>query len=390
MRVLQVNKFGWSKGGAEIVMLRTTEALARRPEIDVAVFAGEPVEAPGASQSFPVKIPEFWEAKGAGKLRSAAHVIWSLSARAELAKALDEFHPDVVHLHNYAHQLSPSIVDLLHRRSVPTVMTTHDYKLICPSYQSVRRGEECDACYQKLSPLALRDRCLHDSVPWTTAAVAEAGLVRGLKYVAHTLIAPSQYLLDRLSNSWLSESAELRLVRNPAVPTGLQWQGDGGYLLFVGRLSSEKGVDHLITWALECDQRLVIAGDGPEADRLKAMASKSGLITFVGHVGPDRLRELRSACIAQVLPSTWPENFPLAATEAAVDGIPLILSERGGMPELLELGARGALQKSPTSAGLREALDQLREDNGDLTALRSALDPERYLDELIAVYKAAA
>ncbi|MGH9060521.1 MAG: glycosyltransferase family 4 protein, partial [Acidimicrobiales bacterium] len=360
MRVLHVNKFGWGKGGSEIYLRRVTDALGSRG-IAVGVFAGAPVEPAAGIAQYPVPIPDFHATRGvAGQAKAAAHVLWSRAMAAALAESLDDFQPDVVHLHLYAHQLSPSIVSLLQQRRVRTVMTAHDFKLVCPAYLAVRRGHDCFKCARHLSPVAARDRCLHDSLSWTVTALAEAALVRTRKLVADTVIAPSTFMLDALNGSWLRGVARLELLRNPAEPSGSVWHGDGRYLLYVGRLSPEKGVHGLIGQAHRAGRRLVIAGTGPEAESLEAHAAGLGAdVTLVGHVGDARLAELRMGAAAQVVPSSWPENAPLAALEAAVDGVPLLVADRGGLREIIALGARGAVLADDNEQAFTAALAEL-------------------------------
>ncbi|MGA2876656.1 MAG: glycosyltransferase, partial [Nitrososphaerales archaeon] len=108
---------------------------------------------------FPVEVPDFHAAKSPiNRVRAAGNVLWARKVSSSLEKVLNEFKPDIVHLHSYAHQLSPSIIGLLRKQNVPTVMTSHDYKLICPSYTAVRDGHDCFDCAVRLSLLPIKAR----------------------------------------------------------------------------------------------------------------------------------------------------------------------------------------------------------------------------------------
>jgi glycosyltransferase involved in cell wall biosynthesis len=388
MRVLQVNKFGWPKGGADVYMLRLATALSGISGIDVGVFAGSPIVVEETVRAFPAQIRDFWEQSGLARAGAASSVIWSHHAAVEIDQVLSEFRPDVVHLHNYAHQLSSSIVAMIRRRRIPMVMTAHDHKLICPAYLAVRKGADCYACSRHLNPVALRDKCLHDSLAWTATAFIESAVTRQGHHLPDVVIAPSPYLLRHLRSSWLASRVRLELVHNPAVASGVDWEGGGGYLLYVGRLSKEKGIASLLEWADACDVELVIAGDGPQRDELESSVRRSGQkARFTGHLDEQGLAKLRRSCAAQIVPSTVPENFPLAATEAAVDGVPLIVADRGGLPDLVRMGARGAIMSQASAAGLAEAVRVVGDGGGDLSRLRAALDLDGHCREVLAIYR---
>jgi glycosyltransferase involved in cell wall biosynthesis len=390
MRILHINKFGAVRGGSEVYLQTVAQAQAAAA-LDVGLFAGAPVESLVGVQTFPVAVPEFHEVGGLGKVTAALNVVWSRGARLDLGRVLEEFRPDVAHLHLYAHQFSSSIIALLRERRVPMVMTAHDFQLICPAYLAVRNGRDCLACARTISAVSIRDRCLHDSLPWTATAVAENLLVRKRSLLPDLLLGPSQYMVDALNDSWTRHRADIALLRNPAVPSGGTWHGDGGYLLYVGRLSAEKGVDGLIGWCGALGMRLVVAGAGPERQRLESVSNETRTdVDFVGHVDPDTLRSLRMGCRAQVVPSSWPENAPLAALEAAVDGVPLLVSDRGGLPEIIGLGARGAVMAESSTLAFATALNDLDRQQADLPQVRAELDLATHLTSLRAAYEGLA
>lgn len=389
MRILHINKFAYRKGGAEEYMLRTAERQANSGDT-VAVFGYGNQEFPNeiGVEHFDVKVSDFHEVRGIGKLGAASGVLWSSHSKASLRQAMRTFAPDVVHLHNYAHQLSPSIISEIRSSGVGSVYTAHDYKLVCPAYVANVRDEDCFACAHKLSKKLLIDRCHHDDLAWSALAGVEAAFVRTSGLVPDRIIAPSEFMHHALTDSWLHNGPRISLVRNPVEATGHLWSGKGDFLLYAGRLSREKGVEALIQATAELNIALVVAGDGPLRDSLETLAlSLSADVKFTGHIGAVALSTLRTNCIAQVMSSQWPENAPLSALEAAADGVPLIVTRRGGLPELRTIGARVAVVSDVSSNELSRALRELERTSGDPSTFERETSWATHLSLLSGVYQ---
>ncbi len=388
MRILHINKFAYPKGGAEYYMLRTA---TRQSELghDVAVLGSDPDSSslPAGVRTYGLEVPDFHSLSGVDKLRAAVNVLWSKEAADVVDAAMQDFRPDVVHLHNYAHQLSSSILAVIRKRNVPSIYTAHDYKLICPAYVANVDNHDCFACSSGISTKLIRKKCHHGSLQWSTVVSAEALIVRGRNLLPDKIIGPSRFMTNALRESWLGRKAVIELLRNPVTQSGLTWTGGGGYLLYVGRLSREKGIDKLITAAAELQLPLKIAGDGPLRSELELhAASVAAEVAFVGHVEHEDLTKLREECLAQVLSSTWPENAPLSALEAAADGVPLIVTDRGGLPEFADMGARIAIIQQIDSREVKVALESLGGYEGDLDEFARLTSWDLHLQELERIY----
>lgn len=338
--------------------------------------------------SYSLDVPDYHALEGPAKARAAKDVLWSKPAAEVVAKALDDFKPDVVHLHNYAHQLSSSVLAEFRKRNIPSIYTAHDYKLICPAYVSNVDNADCFSCSDTLSIKLMTKRCHHESLPWSAVVGLEAILVRRGKWVPDTIIGPSQFMTDALQSSWLRGFSDIRLLRNPVEANGTTWRGKGDYLLYVGRLSREKGVDQLLLAASALGIPLKIAGEGPLREELEQIAvSRSADVEFMGHMDQSSLALLRKDCRAQVLSSTWPENAPLSALEAAADGVPLIVTARGGLPEFTEMGARAAIVQNLGHEELGRAVRSLADLHGDPERFALETSWETHLEALTDIYK---
>ncbi|WP_133177966.1 glycosyltransferase [Microbacterium testaceum] len=387
-----MNKFAYSKGGAEVYMASLAGVQANDGN-DVAVFGGDldPSFLDEKIEKYGIEIPDFHSADTLQKkARAAQAVFWNRDAAKELDRVIGEFCPDVVHLHNYAHQLSSSVLPVIRKRGIPSVYTAHDYKLICPSYVANISGEDCFSCVKKLSLKPIIRACHQTSRTWSSVVLGEAIGVRTLGLTPDLVIAPSDFMGDRLAESWLSPHSSIITIPNPASWDGGEWKGSGDFVLFVGRLSREKGVDELVHACHGAGIPLVVAGDGPLRSELQSAVTGLGAnVRFTGHLPHEELLALRQNCIAQVIPSTWPENAPLSVLEAGASGVPMIASNRGGLPEFMSDGARIALVDEITAAALEAALERIERLPGDAAMFRTRrswhLHERRVMDAYVRV-----
>ena len=248
---------------------------------------------------------------------------------------IQETKPDIAHLHNIAHQLSPSIIHTL-ASPIPIVQTLHDYKLIDWNYlhypRTIGLGEQ----------LVLRaERALHQ-------------LLRSYSYIDR-FIAPSTYMKDVCVRAGI-RAGKITVIPymvhphpkpSPLAGEGRRSRASRGkpYLLFAGRLSPEKGLDVLLeAMKLLPNLRLKIVGDGPlqatlrdsSADQGRLQNDKLNNVQFLGNLDQTALQRLMANATALVVPSLWPENSPLVIYEAYTQGIPVIASNIGGIPELVQ------------------------------------------------------
>ncbi len=367
MRVLHVNKFLYRRGGAEAHVLDLAASQRARGD-EVAVFGmAHPQNPPlPLARHFP-PYAEFDPPPPGLRDRAdlAARMLWSRSAARGMRAALAEFRPDVVHLHNAYHQLSPSVVAAARRAGVPLVMTVHDYKLACPTYRFLDHGRICTACVHGGLRQAVRRRCRDGSLAASTLAATELGVHRLLRaYAAVGAFAcPSRFLRDQLVAARVFPE---RLVHLPnPTPLGVPRRtGPGAGVVYAGRLSPEKGVDVLIraVGALDPEDlrgaRLEIAGDGPEHTSLAALAERvaPGRVRFHGRLDAPALADLVASARVSVLPARWLENQPLGVLESFAAAVPVVGSRLGGIPELVVPGDTGALVPHDDPAALAEAL----------------------------------
>lgn len=373
MRILHVNKFLYRRGGAEGYLLDL--AQMQKEHGDQVAFFGmqHPENTVGEHQdAFPPEVQ--FEPPPAGvlpKVRTVARMMWSTSAARGIQQVVRSFRPDVAHLHNIYHQLSPSVVRALQRSGVPMVMTMHDYKLICPTYQMLDHGQPCTACIDRGPGMAAVRRC--KSGQWVPSAVAASEVMVHRRLGAYdpigALIAPSRFLLDMVQRAGVGRG-RLRQVRNFTDLSVQPREARNAAIVFAGRLSAEKGVATLIraVGILARDRPgqhlLDIAGEGPEGEELRALAARCapGAVRFHGRLARADLIELLSSAVVSCTPSIWFENQPLSVLESFALGVPVVASDIGGLAELVRQDRSGSLVAPGDSNALADALSLYLDD----------------------------
>jgi len=409
MKILHVNKYLYRRGGAEVYM-QDVAALQSAAGHEVAFWGmAHADDDPAVAGRYADQLAPFIElepppAGALPRLRAGARMVWSEASRRAFAGVLKDFRPDVAHLHNIYHQLSPSILQPLRARGVPIVMTLHDYKLACPSYQFLANGELCTRCLDGRFRHAVQTACKGGSRGSSALLAIESRIHRSTRAWApvHLFLSPSRFLAGKMVEAGVFPD-RMNVLNNFIDARDLPVKGSpGGPLVFAGRLAHEKGVDVLVraVGRLSPDARLQVAGDGPERQALERLAADvaPGRVTFRGRLGKAELLSLlRSASVA-VVPSTWHENMPMAVLEAFGCGLPVVTTDLGGLPELITPGVDGAIVPARDPVALATALDGLLADQDRTFAMGLAgrrkvvadFAPEHHLHRVLTYYEQAA
>lgn len=405
MRVLQINKYHYLRGGAERYYFEATRLLERAGHdvIPLSMKSERNEPADGAGHFLP-EIDYRRRRSLATRFREAAKVIWNREASGRIGELVERYDPDIAHLHNIAHQLSGSIVTALARAGVPVVQTIHDYKAVCPAYRRFRAGRPCDDCRRYRYWNAVRHRCVLGELPASAVAAAETAFYRaiGLYEKGVTLFhAPSLFMKETLVDWGFPEE---KIVHFPYTLDLEGYEpmvgGDDGTFLFMGRLSHEKGLTVLLDAAERLgDVSIVIAGEGPEREMLERVAAERrlGNVRFAGYLGGDDLTRAVRSCRAVLLPSEYDDNSPLVIYEAFALAKPVIGADRGGIPEMVRSGETGLVFPPGDGAALAGAIETLRDDEDLARRLgRTARErmegeygPETHLEKLTRLYQRA-
>jgi glycosyltransferase involved in cell wall biosynthesis len=298
-------------------------------------------------------------------LRTASEIIYSGEAKRALHKLLKQSHPDIAHAHNIYGRLTSSVLDLLAKMDIPIIMTLHDYKLICPNYKMLNKGETCEACRGRNFYMSVRNRCHKSSLLASLVYAFEAYFCQWMNKYSRNVnifIAPSLFMKKKLVEYGWPKDRIVYLPNFIKLPTFDPVFSPEKYFLYLGRLSSEKGIATLIDSFISLnpdrfDIRLQVVGEGHLRRQLEEKGSQDPRIQFMGYLSGNKLKETTRKALAVIVPSEWYENAPISILEAFAYGKPVIGSRIGGIPEMIDEEINGYLFDPGNADDLREKLE---------------------------------
>lgn len=298
----------------------------------------------------------------AGDLKLAASAIWSRSAARRVRTAIVAGRPDVVHVHNTFSAASPSIYAAAGYAGVPVVQTLHNYRLVCPAAVAFRDGRACTDCVAlPIAVPAVVHACVRGSRAQSAVAAATLAVHRALGTYDRRIrlyLALTEFQRELLVRGGFP-ARRIRVIPNFLEPDPGEGTGARSGVLYIGRLSVEKGIATMVATAAEVPGTIRVAGDGPLAPSVRD--APPGSITFLGRLERARVQAEVRRALAVVLPSTWFEGFPLVVLEAYAAGTPIIASRIGSLAEIIEDRETGLLVRpgdaSDLAAGIRWAID---------------------------------
>jgi glycosyltransferase involved in cell wall biosynthesis len=306
---------------------------------------------------------------------------------------------DVVHFHNLFPLIGPFAIRFFSKRNVPVVLTLHNYRTGCIKGTHFKDNRLCQKCnVNSINTASFIEKCYRDSfIQSLLYEISRKFLVFNYRYVT-SFVTLTEFMKSYLKNSiQLSSNQMVEVIYNsssPSVEATRIVHSNINQLVFIGRLSEEKGIRNLLSAWENCHLdktkwKLIVAGSGPLQELLDF--KKEG-IEFKGKISGSAARDLIGQSRLVVIPSLWFEGFPLVLSEAASIGKGVIVSNVGGLGSL-ELG-HWVIKTDPTSDGLRDTLNGL--DEIDYLSLeksarnwyQSAGSQNVLTDELVDLYRA--
>lgn len=335
MRVLQVhNRYFRGMGGEDTVLDLEARLLRRH---------GHEVDQHLVTTS---------QLRGAGVVQlasAAAGSIWSQHSYREVQTKIDSFQPEIVHVHNTFPLLSPSIFWAVCKAGVPVVSTLHNFRFVCANGILMRDGAPCEDCVDASPLQGLLRRCCNGSIGITGAATAIRMVHDGLGTFRSRVNA--YIVLNDFAKSVFVRAgfpgARLKVKPNFVEPTLAARRlvtERGRRITFAGSITNAKGVDLLIEAWKRLQPKgweLAFCGEGPCIETAQKLSSECPSITWRGKLPRAELQRFLAESRYLVLPSRWYEGLPMVVLEGFAAGLPAIVPDHGGFPELVKLSEDG-------------------------------------------------
>lgn len=369
MKILMVNKFLYPNGGSETYIFKLGEQLQKTGH-EVQYFGMEHEGRIVGNHADIYTSDMDFHAGGFGKLLYPFRIIYSGEAKRKMRLVLEDFRPDVVHFNNINFQLTPSVIyavrayERKYGRHVRIVYTAHDYQWVCPNHMMriPATGEICFACRGGDYKQCSKNRCIHNSRIKSLLGTIEAQYYAKRKTygMVDVILCPSEFMKKQLDTDPLLADKTVMMHNFIEADKGRQsGMVKKDYVVYFGRFSEEKGTKTLLEACRALPEiPFIFAGTGPLEDEVSKVAN----VENRGFVTGEELRRLISEARFSVYPSEWYENCPFSVMESQMYGTPVLASDLGGAPELVQAGMTGDLFRGGDAQELTEHIKAMWED----------------------------
>ncbi len=387
MKILQIHNYYKIRGG-ECSVVGMEEALLRKNGHDIQQFVRDSQNINNMSIN--------------GKINSLINTPYNQKIYQDMIHTIKTDRPDVAHVHNVFPLISPSVYVALHDCDIPIVQTIHNYRFMCPNGQFFVNGNICEDCQSIGFASAFKKKCFRNNRMLSALyAISISRMWRTDIIQKHITkyIALNNFVAKKLMVSGIPDS-KIEICGNFIEPLPNSFSNKQNYILFLGRLSHEKGISTLLRALSKLnDVNLKIAGTGPEEGSLKKQAEKycHNNVNFLGHVSGEDKYKLIAEAQCMIVPSEWYENFPVSVMESLSLGTPVIASNIGGLPDMIKPNITGLLFKAGDPDNLAENIHSLLSHPDRITEMsqqatttaKRIFNPQQHLTQLIDIYQHA-
>lgn len=330
--------------------------------------------------------------------RQTVVTVWNGETYHNLRLLIRDKRPQVVHIHNTFPLASPAVVHAAKAEKLPVVMTLHNYRLLCVNALFFRQGRVCEDCLGHLPWWGVVHGCYRNS---RAASAVVAGMLTFHRFLGTWDMVDRYIVLTEFSRQKFIQagfpSEKLVVKPNFVHPDPGVGSGKGGYALFVGRLSPEKGIGTLLkAWEnLGGRVPLKIVGDGPLAEEVRRAAERMPGVEWLGRKAPDEVYVLMGEAAFLVFPSEGYEGFPRVIAEAFAKGLPVLATALGAQGTIIEDGRTGLLFRPGDLEDLAAKVEWLLAHPTELARMRkearaeyeAKYTAERNYERLMAIYR---
>lgn len=401
MKILLVNKFHYLKGGSEKYYFDLAKLLQEHGH-EVAFFSMQD------EKNIKTGCKEYFVENSdmnSKNIFKALDVIYSRKNKKAMEKALDDFKPDIVHLNNFQRQLSASIIKPIKKRNIPIVFTAHDLQAICPAIVMLDSQRQiCEKCLNGKYVNCAKNKCIKNSGLKSILGTVESKYYRYKKIYINKIdkiITPSEFYKLKLIQDGIPGN-NIEAIHNFIDMDNYNVEvEDDGYAFYFGRLIKEKGIFTLLeAFKSLKDKKLLIAGDGPDLEKIKEYLNKNNMqenVKLLGYIDSDKVKEYVRKSRFIVVPSIWYENCPYSVLETLAIGKLIIGSNLGGIPELVKNNESGLIYTYNKPKELQEKMRVLFENKELADELgknakqiaKKEYSKESYYNKIINIYEGA-
>lgn len=401
MKILLVNKFHYLKGGSEKYYFDLAKLLKENGH-EVAFFSMQD------EKNIETDCKEYFvksldmNSKNPFK---AVDIIYSRKNKKIMEKALEDFKPDIVHLNNFQRQLSASIIKPIKKRNIPIVFTAHDLQAICPAIVMLDNEKNiCEKCLKGKYINCIKGKCVKNSGLKSILGAVEGKYYRLKKIYSKKIdkiISPSEFYKLKLIQDGIQEDKVEAIHNFINIDDYNVKVEDEGYALYYGRIIKEKGIMTLLNAFKNIKKhKLYIAGTGPDVEKVEKYIKENNMadrVELLGFLDSKDVKAYVRKARFIVVPSIWYENCPYSVLETLAMGKPIIGSNLGGIPELVQNEKTGLIYKYNNEKELEEKMNYLFENKekalefgkNSKEVARNEFSKENYYKKLMKIYEGA-
>jgi glycosyltransferase involved in cell wall biosynthesis len=341
MRVLLIHNFYKESGGEDSVFFAEKNLLeSKGNDVETLTFSNQTIKS-------------FTE-----KLSASKNIFFNRRSAKLLQKKIDEVLPEIIHVHNFFYVASPSIFYVAKRNNIPVVLTLHNYRLLCPGGIFLKKQDICEKCLNGSLLNAIRYKCFSNSFTGTallSGMISYHRLINTLQKKIDVFITLTNFSKTKFIEGGIS-SDKIMIKPNFNKSTETEYpKKREKYALFIGRISTEKGIDLLLNCWENINYPLKIIGRGPLMNKLDNQSNRN--IIYLGEKSQDEVYIEMIKAQFLVFPSQCYEGFPMVIVEAFSHGLPVLASNLGSMKEIIKDKFTGILFDQSDLNDMRKKVD---------------------------------